>query len=116
MSADSSTVTQVAETGAAPKTPAAAETSSAEFEGTVTKSVVVELSDRRTRAQIQTVPLDPRGSASTPQPERCSSIASARWSLSDNACVKLAESDARADLIVRLRVLTDALAHMPLET
>ena len=32
-------------------------------------------------------------------------------------CVReLAEEDARADHFVRLRVLTDALAHMPLET
>jgi len=32
-------------------------------------------------------------------------------------CVReLAEEDASADIIVRLRVLTDALAHMPLET
>ena len=31
-------------------------------------------------------------------------------------CVReLAESDARADVVVRLRDLTDALAHMPLE-
>lgn len=32
-------------------------------------------------------------------------------------CVReLAEEDAKADLIIRLRALTDALAHMPLET
>jgi hypothetical protein len=35
--------------------------------------------------------------------------------LIQNCVRELAQADARADLIVRLRALTEALAHMPLE-
>ena len=97
--------------------PAAVETSGA---------IAKPAPDRRARAQIQTVRFDSRDfRASWP-----TAIASLEQ-LSDWAvlalrlgilaliqhCVReLAEQDARADLIVRLRTLTDALAHMPLET
>ena len=82
--------------------------------------------DRRARAQIQTVRLDSRDfRASWPLAiaslEQLSGWAVLALRLGTLAliqqCVReLAEQDARADLIVRLRALTDALAHMPLET
>ena len=82
--------------------------------------------DRRARAQIQTVRLDSRDfRASWPLAiaslEQLSGWAVLALRLGTLAliqqCVReLAEEDARADLIVRLRALTDALAHMPLET
>ena len=82
--------------------------------------------ERRARAQIQTVRLDSRDfRASWPTAiaslEQLSGWAVLALRLGTLAliqqCVReLAEQDARADLIVRLRTLTDALAHMPLET
>ena len=100
-----------------PVIPAAVETS-----GAIAKSVP----DRRARAQIQTVRLDSRDfRASWPLAiaslEQLSGWAVLALRLGTLAliqqCVReLAEQDARADLIVRLRALTDALAHMPLET
>ena len=91
-----------------------------------TDSVVSAPPDRRARAQIQTVRLDPRDfRASWPMAiaslEQLSGWAVLALRLGTLAliqqCVReLAEENARADLVVRLRVLTDALAHMPLET
>ena len=104
----------------------AAENSSAPSSESETKNVVSAPPDRRTRAQIQTVRLDPRDfCASWPMAiaslEQLSGWAVLALRLGTLAliqqCVReLAEENARADLVVRLRVLTDALAHMPLET
>ena len=80
---------------------------------------------RRSRAQIQTVRLDPRDI----RPSWPTAIATLEqltgWAVLAlrlgtlaliQQCVReLAEENAPADLIVRLRALTDALAHMPLE-
>ena len=81
--------------------------------------------DRRAREQFQTVRFDSRDfRASWPTAiaslEQISDWAVLALRLGTLAliqqCVReLAEENARADLIVRLRVLTDALAHMPLE-
>ena len=81
--------------------------------------------DRRSRAQIQTVRLDSRDFRSTwpiaiATLEQLSGWAVLALRLGTLAliqqCVReLAEEDAHADVIVRLRALTDALAHMPLE-
>jgi hypothetical protein len=80
---------------------------------------------RRLRAEIKTAPIDPRDV----RPSWPIAIASLER-LSDwcvfalrlgtlaliQECVReLAEENARAGAIVRLRALTDALAHMPLE-
>lgn len=98
--------------------PAGADASSAEPEGTEPL--------QRARAQIQTVQIDPRDfRASWPMAiaslEQLSGWGVLALRLGTLAliqqCVReLAEENARADLIVRLRMLTDALAHMPLET
>ena len=82
-------------------------------------------SDRRTRTQIQTVRLDakdfrpswPIAIASLEQLSGWAVLALRLGTLTlINQCVReLAEPDARADAVVRLRALTDALAHMPLE-
>ena len=101
----------------APVIPAAVETS-----GAINKPA----SDRRARAQIQTVRLDSRDfRASWPLAiaslEQLSgwgvfALRLGTFALIQQCVRELAEQDARADLIVRLRALTDALAHMPLET
>lgn len=81
--------------------------------------------DRRSRMQIQTVRLDSRDF----RPSWPTAIASLEqlsgWAVFAlrlgtlaliQQCVReLAEPDARADVVERLRALTDALAHMPLE-
>lgn len=81
--------------------------------------------DRRTRDQIQTVRLDsrdfrPSWPLAIAALEQLSGWAVLALRLGTLAliqqCVReLAEEDARTDLVVRLRALTDALAHMPLE-
>ena len=128
MSDGSSTADQAA--GPAPEvaareTDAATETSSSESEVPAQSEVSVP-SDRRSRAQIQTVRLDSRDfRASWPMAiaalEQLSGWAVLALRLGTLAliqqCVReLAEEDARAELVVRLRELADALAHMPLET
>lgn len=80
---------------------------------------------RRARTQIQTIRLDSRDiRPSWPMAiatlEQLSGWAVLALRLGTLAliqqCVReLAEEDARADVIVRLRALTEALAHMPLE-
>lgn len=82
--------------------------------------------DRRAREQFQTVRFDsrdfraswPTAIASLEQISDWGVLALRLGTLAlIQHCVReLAEPDARADLIVRLRVLTDALAHMPLES
>lgn len=82
--------------------------------------------DQRSRAQIKTARLDSRdfrpswpiAIAALEQLSGWSVLALRLGTLAlIQQCVReLAEPDARADLIVRLRALTDALAHMPLET
>ena len=82
--------------------------------------------DHRSRAQIQTVRFDSRDfQVSWPMAiatlEQLSSWTVFALRLGTLAliqqCVReLSEPDAPADLIARLRVLTDALARMPLET
>lgn len=84
-----------------------------------------KLADRRTRTQIQTVRLDgkdfrpswPIAIASLEQLSGWAVLALRLGTLAlIQQCVReLAEPDAKADAIARLRVLTDALAHMPLE-
>lgn len=101
------------------------ETSSTESE-TRTKSVVITPRDLQAREQIQTVRLDsrdfrpswPTAIASLEQLSGWAVLALRLGTLAlIQQCVReLAEQDARADVIVRLRALTDALAHMPLET
>ena len=113
MSEGSSATTQAAETVAA----------GSESEA---KSAVSAPTDRRARTQIQTVRLDSRDfRASWPLAiaslEQLSGWAVLALRLGTLAliqqCVReLAEENARADLVVRLRALTEALAHMPLET
>lgn len=81
--------------------------------------------DRRGRAQIQTVRLDsrdirPSWPTAIATLEQLSGWAVLALRLGTLAliqqCVReLAEQDARAEVIDRLRALTDALAHMPLE-
>lgn len=81
---------------------------------------------RRARAHIKTVRLDPSDvRASWPMAiaslEQLSGWGTFALRLGTLAliqrCVReLAEPNASADLVVQLRVLTDALAHMPLET
>ena len=127
MSASSSAAAQAAEAEAATQTqtPATDETSNAESEAT-TKSVVPAPPDRRSRVQIQTMRLDsrdfrPSWPIAIAMLEQLSGWAVLALRLGTLAliqqCVReLAEQDARADVIVRLRALTDALAHMPLET
>ena len=82
--------------------------------------------DRRSRTQIKTVRLDSRdfrpswpiAIASLEQLSGWAVLALRLGTLAlIQQCIReLSEEDARADLIVRLRALTDALAHMPLET
>ena len=82
--------------------------------------------ERRSRAQIQTARLDSRdfrpswpiAIASLEQLSGWAVLALRLGTLAlIQQCVReLSEEKARADLIVRLRTLTDALAHMPLET
>ena len=83
-------------------------------------------SDHRSRAKIQMVPLDsrdfrvlwPMAIATLEQISGWPVLALRLGTLAlIQQCVReLAVPNARADLIVRLRTLTDALAHMPLET
>ena len=82
--------------------------------------------DRRERAQFQTQRLDSRDL----RPSWATTIASLEqlsgWAVLAlrlgtlaliQQCVReLAQEHARADVIVRLRALTEALAHMPLES
>lgn len=126
MSDGSGAAAQAAESEAVAKVPMTTETSSAEPEKSTTKSVVTAPPDRRSRAQIQTVKLDsrdirpswPTAIASLEQLSGWAVLALRLGTLAlIQQCVReLAEEDARADLIVRLRALTDALALMPLET
>jgi hypothetical protein len=131
---NSNTAAQAAETEATRKEAreAAATSSSEAREAAATSSSEPENTnvpappDRRSRALIQTVRLDSRDfRASWPTAiaslEQLSGWAVLALRLGTLAliqqCVReLAEQDARADVIVRLRALTDALAHMPLET
>jgi hypothetical protein len=109
---------------ATPEIPAMDEMSSAQPEA-ATKSVVIAPPDLRSRAQIQTVRLDsrdfrpswPTAIASLEQLSGWAVLALRLGTLAlIQQCVReLAQENARADLIVRLRALTDALAHMPLE-
>ena len=104
----------------------AAETEVASSPESEVKSVLSEQLGRRGRAQIQTVRLDSRDfRASWPMAiaslEQLSGWAVFALRLGTLAliqrCVReLAEESAPADLVVQLRALTDALAHMPLET
>lgn len=89
------------------------------------EGVVPTLIERWARAEIQTVRLDSRDI----RPSWPTAIALleqlAGWAVLAlrlgtlaliQQCVReLAEEDAHADVIVRLRALTEALAHMPLE-
>lgn len=83
-------------------------------------------SARRSRAQIKTARLDsrdfkpswPLAIAALEQLSGWSVLALRLGTLAlIQQCVReLAEENARADAVARLRALTDALAHMPLET
>ena len=89
------------------------------------ESLVRTRPDRQARAQIQTTRLDSRDL----RPSWATTIASLEqlsgWAVLAlrlgtlaliQQCVReLAQEHARADVIVRLRALTEALAHMPLE-
>ena len=89
------------------------------------ESIVPACIARRGRTQIQTVRLDsrdlrPSWPLAIASLEQLSSWAVLALRLGTLAliqqCVReLAEEDARAEVIVRLRALTEALAHMPLE-
>ena len=129
-----------AATAAATEVPAADETSfaegtetsvpstteTAEESGGTMNSEVSSRPNLKYRAQIQTARLDSRdfrpswpiAIASLEQLSGWAVLALRLGTLAlIQQCVReLSEQDARADLIVRLRTLTDALAHMPLET
>ena len=102
--------------------PEAATPSSSEPENTNVSTPT----NRRTRTQIQTVRLDSRDFRATWPTAIASLEQLSGWAVLAlrlgtlaliQQCVReLAEPDARAEVVVRLRVLTDALAHMPLET
>ena len=99
--------------GGEPKAPAAADSETVR-------------SGRRSRGQIKTARLDSRdfkpswpiAIAALEQLSGWSVLALRLGTLAlIQQCVReLAEENARADAVVRLRALTDALAHMPLET
>lgn len=122
MSDSSNTSAPPADTATAP---AQDETSNAES-GNIPKSTASTPPSRGYRAQIQTVRLDSRDfQASWPMAiatlEKLSGWSVLALRLGTLAliqqCVReLAEEDVNADVVVRLRALTDALAHMPLET
>lgn len=121
MSASSSAAGQAAEVEAVPEVAA---TFGSDSEGP--KDGAVATLNRRARTQIQTMRLDsrdfrPSWPIAIATLEQLSGWAVLALRLGTLAliqqCVReLAEEDARADIIVRLRALTDALAHMPLET
>lgn len=119
---DAAVATPEVATEMAPETEPAATTEVATAVATEALSAV---SSRLRRAHVKTTPLDPRDVRPTwpmaiASLERLSGWAVFALRLGTLAliqqCVReLAEPDAHVDTVVRLRALTDALAHMPME-